>query len=127
MLNENYFDDAFILHDETDHNFELQQFLEKANILYKDENEIQAVSRYRVFKSDGNKSHRDIRAELHTKWASLKNMFRYQPINLVRDYFGEENALYFAWVGMFITTLWIPTLIGFMFFFVGIKLMYIFK
>ena len=122
MLNHKYFEEAFILHDESDHNFELQKFLEKANVLYKDENEINAVSLYRVFKSDGKNSHRDIRDELHTKWASLKNLFKYQPITLVRDYFGEEIALYFAWTGMLITSLWIPTLIGFIFFFVGIKI-----
>lgn len=122
MLKSKHFEEAFILHDESDHNFELQKFLEKANILFKDENEINAVSLYRVFKSDGNKSHRDIRHELHSKWASFKNLFKYQPITLVRDYFGEEIALYFAWAGMLITSVWIPTLIGLIFFFVGIKL-----
>ncbi len=50
--------------------------------------------------------------ELYTKWASLRNIFRYQPINLVKDYFGEEIALHFAWVGMLIASLWIPVLFG---------------
>ena len=43
MLHEGYFDEAFTIHDETDHKFEIQQFLEKAEILYKDDQEINAV------------------------------------------------------------------------------------
>lgn len=74
------------------------------------------------FKREGNKFNRDIRFELFDKWANLKNVFKYQPINLVRDYFGEEYALYFAWVGVFITTLWIPTLLGIIFFIIGVNL-----
>lgn len=61
------------------------------------------------------------RDELHLKWASIKNILKYQPINLVRNYFGEEIALHFAWVGMFLTSLWIPSLFGIVFFFVGLQ------
>jgi hypothetical protein len=51
-------------------------------------------------------------------------MFTFQPINSVRDYFGEEIAFYFAFVGVIITSLWIPSLVGFAFFFAGIGISY---
>ena len=58
----------------------------------------------------------DMRLKLHNEWARFKRMFNYQPLQNVRDYFGESNALYFAWTGVFITCLWIPSILGFLFF-----------
>lgn len=43
MLHENHFENAFILHDETEYKIELQRFLEKANLLFKDDNQIKIV------------------------------------------------------------------------------------
>ncbi len=59
---------------------------------------------------------------LQSKWASIKNVIKLQPINLVRDYFGEEIAFYFAWQGSLIFALWIPAIIGLIFFFIGISI-----
>ena len=59
---------------------------------------------------------------MHSKWASIKNVLKLQPINLVRDYFGEEIAFYFAWQGSLIFALWIPAIIGLIFFFIGISM-----
>lgn len=57
---------------------------------------------------------------LNNKWARFNNIFRAQPLNTVRYYFGESVAFYFAWVRVFIWTLIIPALIGIIFFIVGI-------
>lgn len=66
----------------------------------------------------------DKRAELHKNWANLKNIFKNQPIHSVKDYFGEEIAYYFAFVGIIITSLWLPAIIGVAFFFAGIGIRY---
>lgn len=57
--------------------------------------------------------------ELHTKWAKFTNIFKAQPLALVRYYFGEAIAFYFAWIGTFIWTSFLPTLIGIAFFIAG--------
>lgn len=52
----------------------------------------------------------DFRGDLDEKWA--KRWFKYQPLWRIRNYFGEKIALYFAWSGVLISTLFIPTLLG---------------
>jgi anoctamin-1 len=47
------------------------------------------------------------RALLYTEWAALKKWYRYQPIDTIKDYFGVQIALYFAWLG-FYTHMLIP-------------------
>ncbi|KAK0052975.1 anoctamin-6-like isoform X1 [Biomphalaria pfeifferi] len=59
----------------------------------------------------------DIRLQLNKEWTT---MFRYQPIWKIRCYFGEKIAFYFAWAGMFITTLWVPMVIGWIVFSYGL-------
>jgi hypothetical protein len=44
---------------------------------------------------------------------------RYQPLWRVRNYFGESNAIYFAWLGVLISLLWVPGLLGCLFFVLG--------
>lgn len=45
-------------------------------------------------------------------WASPKVIHKNQPIDEIRDYFGEEIALYFAWLGFYTFALWILSIIG---------------
>jgi len=66
----------------------------------------------------------DPRAELQDDWASLKNIVRFQPLDKIRDYFGEKNAIYFGFVGTFISMLWIPSIVGIIFFALGIYFYY---
>ena len=64
---------------------------------------------------------KDARTELNVSWASPFNMFRFQPLNRIRDYFGEHFALYFAWSGQLIASLVLPTVIGIIFFSVSLS------
>ena len=33
-----------------------------------------------------------------------------QPLELVREYFGEKIALFYTWFGFYCTMLWVPSL-----------------
>uniref|UniRef100_A0A3B3BX81 Anoctamin n=1 Tax=Oryzias melastigma TaxID=30732 RepID=A0A3B3BX81_ORYME len=44
---------------------------------------------------------------LNEEWARYSAFYKYQPIDLVRKYFGEKIGLYFAWLGVY-TQLLIP-------------------
>uniref|UniRef100_A0A7N9B186 Anoctamin n=1 Tax=Mastacembelus armatus TaxID=205130 RepID=A0A7N9B186_9TELE len=59
---------------------------------------------YRVV---GHIEERNDRQILHEEWARYGVFYKYQPIDLVRKYFGEKVGLYFAWLGVY-TQLLIP-------------------
>ncbi|XP_042901705.1 anoctamin-7 [Parasteatoda tepidariorum] len=59
----------------------------------------------------------DLRYELSKKWGRLCGR---QPIHEIRDYFGEKIAFYFAWVSTFMTSLWIPAILGLAVFIYGV-------
>mmetsp|Transcript_9072 Transcript_9072/g.21112 ORF Transcript_9072/g.21112 Transcript_9072/m.21112 type:complete len:722 (-) Transcript_9072:33-2198(-) len=53
---------------------------------------------------------KEMREFLIQNWVwSWKNR---QPIEEIREYFGEKIALYFVWLGYYTTMLWIPALVG---------------
>ncbi len=52
-------------------------------------------------------------------WARPKNWFIYQPIHIVRQYFGEKLAFYFSWLGFYTTWLVLPSVVGFFVFIYG--------
>eukprot|EP00282_Hemiselmis_andersenii_P037798 CAMPEP_0169443350 /NCGR_PEP_ID=MMETSP1042-20121227/9308_1 /TAXON_ID=464988 /ORGANISM="Hemiselmis andersenii, Strain CCMP1180" /LENGTH=683 /DNA_ID=CAMNT_0009554571 /DNA_START=182 /DNA_END=2229 /DNA_ORIENTATION=+ len=54
--------------------------------------------------------HQSKREELTRKWVMAWH--NKQPIEDIREYFGEKIALYFAWLGYYTTMLWIPALCG---------------
>ncbi|XP_030236706.1 anoctamin-7 isoform X5 [Gadus morhua] len=42
-----------------------------------------------------------VRQVLFQYWARWGSWYRYQPLDHIRDYFGEKVALYFAWLGFY--------------------------
>ncbi|XP_015486122.1 anoctamin-9 [Parus major] len=54
----------------------------------------------------------DIREILKKKWARWRVLFKEQPIEEIRCYFGEKVALYFAWLGWYTYLLVFAALAG---------------
>ena len=52
------------------------------------------------------------RQVLWTYWASPRQMFSYQPLHKIRDYFGEKIAFYFSWLGFYTNWLFIASIAG---------------
>ena len=125
MLKKKYFNDSFVLHDDSLHEMHLKRFFhyaEKQNL-----NNVPSQSDnllYFSLKSFKNLEPNDSRSYLDKNWASFKNVFKFQPMWEIRNYFGESNAIYFAWIGIFITVLWFPSLIGLGFFIYGLHFAY---
>ncbi|XP_063073872.1 anoctamin-2b [Engraulis encrasicolus] len=62
---------------------------------------------------------RNDRQILHDEWARYGVFYKYQPVDLIRKYFGEKIGLYFAWLGVY-TQLLIPaSIVGITVFFYG--------
>ncbi|CAJ0597872.1 unnamed protein product [Cylicocyclus nassatus] len=52
---------------------------------------------------------KDPRKKLSDLWSRF---LRFQPLGVIREYFGEQIAFYFAWQGTFLTMLWPATFLG---------------
>ncbi|KAJ8413082.1 hypothetical protein AAFF_G00106640 [Aldrovandia affinis] len=56
---------------------------------------------------------------LREEWASYGAFYKYQPICLIRKYFGEKIGLYFAWLGVYTQMLIPASLVGVIVFLYG--------
>ncbi|XP_072922333.1 anoctamin-2-like isoform X3 [Hemitrygon akajei] len=56
---------------------------------------------------------------LYQEWAQYGAFYKYQPIDLIRKYFGEKIGLYFAWLGLYTELLMPASLVGIIVFFYG--------
>uniref|UniRef100_A0A672LQ57 Anoctamin n=1 Tax=Sinocyclocheilus grahami TaxID=75366 RepID=A0A672LQ57_SINGR len=65
----------------------------------------------------------NMRQILHQYWARWACWRKYQPLDHIREYFGEKIALYFAWLGFYTGWLLPAAVVGFIIFLFGIWLM----
>ncbi|VDM63108.1 unnamed protein product [Angiostrongylus costaricensis] len=49
---------------------------------------------------------------LYNHWASWRNIFKYQPLDCIKRYFGTKVAFYFAWLGYYTRTLYLAAIVG---------------
>ncbi|XP_033223638.1 anoctamin-4 isoform X2 [Belonocnema kinseyi] len=60
---------------------------------------------------------------LYLIWARPSQWYKKQPLWLIRRYFGEKVALYYAWLGFYTKALYPPAVVGLLCFFYGIASM----
>ncbi|CAB4012900.1 anoctamin-4-like isoform X1, partial [Paramuricea clavata] len=51
---------------------------------------------------------------LQKNWASFSMIFKYQPLDAIRDYFGVRVSFYFAWLGVYTAFLVPAAVVGFL-------------
>ncbi|XP_025889031.1 anoctamin-2 [Nothoprocta perdicaria] len=56
---------------------------------------------------------------LYREWARYGVFYKFQPIDLIRKYFGEKIGLYFAWLGLYTEFLIPSSVVGVIVFFYG--------
>ncbi|KAF5905064.1 anoctamin-1 isoform X1 [Clarias magur] len=68
---------------------------------------------------DGVEAEQNDRKVLYEQWARYSLFYMYQPIGLIRKYFGEKIGLYFAWLGVYTQMLIPAAVIGVIVFLYG--------
>ncbi|KAG8439741.1 hypothetical protein GDO86_005785 [Hymenochirus boettgeri] len=58
---------------------------------------------------------------LYKEWAHPFSFFKFQPLDLVRKYYGEKIGIYFAWLGFYTRMLILAAAVGLCCFIYGIK------
>ncbi|TSK13220.1 Anoctamin-1 [Bagarius yarrelli] len=76
-------------------------------------------SRIGDFKDSSQAEEINERQLLHDEWARYGAFYKYQPVDLIRKYFGEKIGLYFAWLGVYTQLLALASLVGIIVFLYG--------
>lgn len=112
LLREEVYTDSFVLHNDIDEaeqkTAESVKSSEEKNSSSDSKSETYGDSRYS-------------RRVISNAWLIF---WKFQPLWKIRNYFGEKIAFYFAWTGMLLTSLWIPTIFGIVIFCYGLNLSY---
>lgn len=80
------------------------------------------LSQYGFLNSEICVNNQAIVAELEKDWTTLWHFWRRQDIPRIRSYFGEEVAMYFAWIEFYVQWLIVPGIIGLVAFLVVVGL-----
>ncbi|XP_036614967.1 anoctamin-2 [Trichosurus vulpecula] len=68
---------------------------------------------------EGPETEMNDRKLLYQEWARYGVFYKFQPIDLIRKYFGEKIGLYFAWLGLYTSFLIPASVIGVIVFLYG--------
>ena len=118
LLEENGFAAAFPLHDGQ---FDLPQVQGNACFCKKKVQSSEQSLCQRESKQDGSTPPvLNRRQVLHQYWARWGCWFKYQPLDHIREYFGERIAIYFAWLGFYTGWLLPAALVGLAVFLYGL-------
>lgn len=60
------------------------------------------------------------RQKLKADWARFGRFFKHQPYDAIKDYFGHEVGLYFAWLGFYTSMLFPLAIVGLLVFIAGV-------
>ncbi|XP_034169109.2 anoctamin-2b isoform X2 [Pangasianodon hypophthalmus] len=71
------------------------------------------------FKDSRQAEEKNERQLLHDEWARYGAFYKYQPVDLIRKYFGEKIGLYFAWLGVYTQLLALASVVGIIVFLYG--------
>ncbi|XP_037075179.1 anoctamin-7-like isoform X2 [Pollicipes pollicipes] len=70
--------------------------------------------------SDVAPSELNTRQVLYEYWGRYSRWYKYQPLDHIREYFGEKIGIYFAWLGFYTGWLLPAAVIGFLVFLYGV-------
>lgn len=86
MLDNNYIDDAFVLHDQTADLRHLNSFFHFINQTFKDDEELSKDFIQNYIRTIKNFKQKDARKHLNDRWAKFSNIFHLQPMWSIRKF-----------------------------------------